>query len=120
MPKYDLDALLGEPLELVLGGKSYILNDLPIRTVMDLAKENVEDDPWRFLRLVLGPAGMTEDDLVALDQRKALAATRLITAHFTQLPKEMTEAIPALAEAGQELTGATPSPDSSGSSPATG
>lgn len=124
MPRKDLDALLGDPLELVIGGETYIVRDIPVRVVMELNRaleEGKEPDTWAVLEGIFIPLGVSREKLESWGTAQAIIAVRAIWDHFTELLGRAAPGAPTPREEAPPSDGSMPSPDSSDTSaPATG
>jgi len=112
--KVNLDeTLIEEPLELTVGGKTYMIPTVSVDYVMRLqgASEAVSGTAaTEALIEMLSPLGVPRDELLSWSYRKALAAAREIAEHFTSLPGTAT---PPGAEGTPNSNGQTPSLPSS-------
>ena len=88
--KVNLDeTLIEEPLELTVGGKTYMIPTVSVDYVMRLqgASEAVSGTAaTEALIEMLSPLGVPRDELLKWSYRKALAAATEIAQHFTSLP----------------------------------
>jgi len=104
----DLDALLDDPLELIIGGTTYRIETLTVEFAIRLSNATStpsDEGPLALLLEVLTPLGVEPDVIKTMDARKALAAAFLVMSHFSTLPEKVLALgpTPAAARAAQDL-----------------
>lgn len=109
----DLDAIVGaESLVVKLGGKEYVIDDMPLDMFLAYAQSvdksvDIVDLAYRLLRS-LDP-NITHEEVKKVGVRKLRSLIALVMSHFGSLPKDVDQMLeemgPAAVRIGRALTG---------------